>query len=58
VASKRVRDLLHFGKPFLIRPVIVIYRQLRKIHGDKLLKALLLPAEYKQRISALDRHPQ
>jgi hypothetical protein len=58
VATKRVRDLLHFGKPFLIRPVILLYRQLRKIRGDKLLKALLLPPEYKQRISALDRYPQ
>jgi hypothetical protein len=58
VASKRVRDLLHFRKPLMIRPVIAIYRQLRKIRGDRLLKELLLPAEYKQRISALDRHPQ
>lgn len=58
VATKRVRDLLHFGSPVLMRPLITVYRQLRKIRADRLLKELLLPPEYKQRISALDRYPQ
>ena len=58
VASKRVRRLLHYNDPLLIRPVIATYRLSRVVGVDKLLKAMLLPPAYKQRISMLDRHQQ
>jgi hypothetical protein len=57
VVSPRVRELLHFNRPFLIPPLVKAYRLGRKIKADKLLKLWLLPPLYKQRIRMLDVQP-
>jgi hypothetical protein len=57
VVPLRVKDLLKFGQPFLIRPLLKLYRCSRKIKADHILKFILLPPLYKQRISMLDIQP-
>ena len=57
VVSKRVKELLHLRSPFLIRPLLKLYRISRKIKADHILKFLLLPPLYKQRIKMLDVQP-
>ncbi|HUQ64910.1 MAG TPA: oxygenase MpaB family protein [Flavitalea sp.] len=57
VVSQRVRQLLNFGPPLLIRPLLKAYTVSRKIKADQLLKFVLLPSLYKQRIRMLDFQP-
>lgn len=56
VVTNRVRQLLHFKAPVIIRPMISIYILARKAGAGGLIKTLLLPAQYHQRIRQLDRH--
>ena len=58
VVPTRVRELLHFGSPFLIRPLLKVYRFSRKIKADHILKFMLLPPLYKQKIRMLDVQPR
>ena len=55
VVSDHVRSLLNFRKPYLIKPLVKVYRLSRFVGADQLLKELLFPALYKQRIKALDQ---
>jgi len=57
VVPNRVKELLQFGQPFLIRHLLKLYRAGRKFKADHILKFLLLPPLYKQRISMLDIQP-
>lgn len=57
VVPQRVKELLHFGAPFLIRPLLNMYRASRKIKADHILKFMLLPPHYKQKIRMLDVQP-
>lgn len=50
----QVRSLLKFGKINWMRPVVPMYRFSCKVKMDGLIKALLLPAKYKDEISGLD----
>jgi len=56
IVSAEVKKLLKFEKPFLIRPLLSTYKISRYIHADRLLKAILLPPQYKERIRQLDRN--
>lgn len=58
VVPQRVKELLHFGSPLLIRPLLKIYRLSRKIKADHILKFMLLPPLYKQKIRMLDVQPR
>ena len=49
-----VRELLGRRKNSLLKPLIGVYKLSIKIKLDRLLKALVMPAEYKQEITALD----
>jgi hypothetical protein len=55
LVPKRVATLLSFKKPIFFNAVVPGYKFARLLKADKLLKKVLLPAQYKQRISALDR---
>ena len=57
VVPNRVKDLLRFGQPYVIRRLLKLYRISRKFKADHILKFLLLPPLYKQRISMLDIQP-
>lgn len=57
VVSRRVNELLKLGSPGLIRPLLKLYRISRKVNGDHIIKFMLLPPLYKQRISMLDHQP-
>jgi len=52
-----VLQLLNSGKISLLRPVLWIYKASRKINMDSFIKAIILPAEYKKQIKALDVIP-
>lgn len=54
LVSPHVAKLLDFGSTRTFRPVIGVYKMLGKVGADKLVKELLLPPAYKQRIKALD----
>jgi hypothetical protein len=54
LVTGHVRQLLRLRSPVIIKPLLKMYRVSRKIGADKLLKALLLPRLYKQKIRMLD----
>lgn len=54
VVPDRVKALLHFSDFSLLTPVVPLYKVSRWLKMDWLLKALLLPADYKKEIAALD----
>jgi uncharacterized protein (DUF2236 family) len=54
VVPPRVRDLLELNRPSLLSSVLPVYKLTRLLHLDWLLKSVLLPAEYKSQIKALD----
>lgn len=54
VVTDRVKKLLGFRNINFIRPLLSFYRFSRKFRGDRVLKSLLLPNAYKQRIKRLD----
>lgn len=58
VVPERVRQLLQFKDFSLLTPVVPIYKVSRLMKMDWLLKALLLPSEYKDQINHLDIHPK
>jgi uncharacterized protein (DUF2236 family) len=57
VVPPRVRFLLDFNAPFFTRHIFSIYKYMRRFRGDYIVKALLLPPLYKQRIRMLDVQP-
>lgn len=58
VLPKKVRVMLSFRKVSLLKPVIGAYKFSRKLKLDKVIKALILPSEYKKEISDLDAVPE
>lgn len=54
VGPKQVRELLNFGEYSLLNPVLGIYKFSRSIKLDKVMKAVILPSEYKNEIRELD----
>lgn len=55
VGPQRVRELLNFRKISLLSSVLGIYKLSRSIKLDKIMKAVILPSEYKMEIRELDR---
>lgn len=55
VVPQRVKDLLNFGTVSFAAPVVPLYKWSRVLKADRLIKALLLPQEYKAQIDSLDR---
>lgn len=54
VAPQKVRELLGFHNPLLLRPLLNVYKMSRVLKGDWLLKELILPSVYKNKIRGLD----
>lgn len=54
VVPHRVRDLLHFGDFSLLTPVVPLYKVSRLMKMDWMLKRILLPPEYQERIAEID----
>lgn len=54
VVPNQVRLLLGFRKTSLLYPVLGLYKLSRSINADWLLKAVILPSEYKAEIKSLD----
>lgn len=57
VAPKQVKKMLGMRRVSLLTPAVPLYKLSCNIKLDKLLKALLLPKEYKSQIKALDIVP-
>ena len=58
VAPKRVNELLWLGKTSWLTPLLGAYKVSRRIKVDRLIKSIILPANYKEEIKALDVVPQ
>jgi len=54
IVPKRVGTLLNFRSFSLLYPLIGLYKISRKIRLDELMKAIILPPEYKTEIRSLD----
>lgn len=54
VVPRRVKDLLRFGNFSALTPVLPMYKLSRMFHLNGVLKNMLLPADYRQQIKALD----
>lgn len=54
IVPSKVRKLLGFRKISLFDLVLGLYKFCRRIKADRLLKSLILPAEYKAQIRSLD----
>ncbi len=57
VVPPRVGSLLGFKSVSLLTPVLGLYKLSRFFKADWLLKAVILPSEYKSEIKSLDVHP-
>lgn len=55
VAPDIVKKLLNLRKISLLQPILFFYKIARRMKIDGLLKALVLPAKYKNEIKGLDR---
>jgi len=54
VVPKRVKELLQFNDFSLLTPVVPVYKIIRLMKMDWLLKNILLPSDYKDQINELD----
>jgi hypothetical protein len=54
VVPQKVREHMGFGNFSLLKPIVPFYKLSRMLKADWLLKNLLLPADYKEEIRALD----
>lgn len=54
VVPGKVKKLLGFGRLSILAPVVPLYKFSRIIKMDWLIKAIMLPADYKEQIRALD----
>lgn len=57
VVPQEVHTLLGFRRFSLLKPLLGLYKLSRSIQADGLLKALILPPDYKEEIEALDHLP-
>jgi hypothetical protein len=58
VVPRQVKKLLRLERFSVLRPVVPLYKLLRALRLDGLLKALLLPGKYKAEIRELDVVPR
>lgn len=54
VIPERVKKMLYFGDFSLISPAIPVYKIVKLMKMDWLLKSVLLPSEYKEQINQLN----
>jgi hypothetical protein len=54
VVPAKVKQLLGLRKFSLLKPAVPVYKLIRKLNLDALVKAILLPAAYKKEIKELD----
>lgn len=54
VMPQPVRELLGYRRISLLTPAIPVYRLIKKLKADCILKELILPSAYKKQIEALD----
>jgi len=54
IVPEKVKQLLNSKQPLYIKPVLALYKLSRFVRIDRILKAAMLPAEYKVQIQALD----
>jgi uncharacterized protein (DUF2236 family) len=54
IVPERVKKLLAYSPVSLLAPVVPVYRLLRKTKLDRLIKHLLVPVEYRQKVFQLD----
>lgn len=57
IVPQEVREMLHFRSYPLLKPFLGCYKLSRRVKGDRLLKTLILPSAYRDKIEALDRLP-
>jgi hypothetical protein len=55
VVPHKVRQLLGFRRTSLLHPLIRLYKLIRSMKVEWLLKALILPSKYKKEIMALGK---
>jgi uncharacterized protein (DUF2236 family) len=55
VVPPTVRTMLNMNKPSVLTVILPLYKLSRMVNMDSLVKALVLPADYKARIAALDQ---
>lgn len=55
LVTNHVRKLLNFNKPAIIKTVIPFYKMARFSGADQMIKSILLPARFKERIYKLNR---
>jgi uncharacterized protein (DUF2236 family) len=56
IVPPRVRQMLGFNSIPWIRPLITLYIVSRKLGADRIFRTLILPAEFRQQVDALDRN--
>ena len=54
VVPQKVRAMLQMNKPSILTVILPIYKMSRILKMDRLIKSLVLPADYKAKINALD----
>jgi hypothetical protein len=54
VIPERVKKMLYFGDFSLLSPAIPVYKIVKLMKIDWLLKSILLPSEYKEQINQLN----
>ena len=54
VVPGRVKELLGFRKFSLLKPAVPVYKIIRSLNLDTVVKAVLLPPAYKKEINELD----
>lgn len=54
VVPDKVKQLLGFRKFSLLKPAVPVYKFIRRLNLDAVVKAILLPPAYKKEIKALD----
>ncbi len=58
VLPDHVKKLLHFNSFSMLSPAVPVYRIVKLMKFDWLLKSFLLPTDYKSQINALDVYPR
>lgn len=57
VVPLQIKKLMRLKSISLLQPIVILYKLFRKLNMDWLLKAAILPPEYKTQIKALDHMP-
>lgn len=57
VVPQKVKELLGFRKTSFLNPFLGLYKFSRSVKADWMLKALILPSDYKNEIKNLDHEP-